>query len=77
MVFEKIKAAIMDIMGIPEDEILLESHLYNKLDADSLDMSQIIIALENAYKIDIENDDMANFETVEDIVKHVEDKIKK
>lgn len=75
MVFDKIKAAIMDIMGIPEDEILLESHLYNELDADSLDMSQIIIALENAYKIDIENDDMANFETVEDIVKHVEDKI--
>ena len=72
MIFDKVKDAIMDIMGIPEDEILLESHLYNELDADSLDISQIILALENAYKIDIDNDDIAEFETVEDIVKHIE-----
>lgn len=72
MIFNSVKDAIIDIMGIPEDAILLESHLYNELDADSLDISQIILALEDAYKIDIDNDDIANFEAVEDIVKHVE-----
>lgn len=75
MVFEKVKKTIIDIMGIPEDEILLESHLYDELDADSLDLSQIILELENSYKIEIENEDIANFETVEDLVKHVEDKL--
>ncbi|WP_168198324.1 acyl carrier protein [Crassaminicella thermophila] len=75
MVFEKVKHTIMDILGIPKDEILLESHLYDELDADSLDLSQIILELENTYKIEIENEDIANFETVEDIVKHVESKL--
>ncbi|WP_432408317.1 acyl carrier protein [Wukongibacter sp. M2B1] len=75
MIFEKTKDAIIDIMGIPENEVLLESHLYDELDADSLDISQIIIALENAYKIDIDNDEIASFQTVEDIVKHVEGKL--
>jgi acyl carrier protein len=62
-------------MGIPEDEIFLESHLFNELDADSLDMAQIILALENAYKIDIKDEDVSDFETVKDIVKHIESKI--
>jgi len=76
MIFDNVKDAIMDIMGIPDDEILLESHIYNELDADSLDISQIILALENTYKIDIDNDDIANFETVGDIVDHISEKIK-
>ncbi|TCO72270.1 acyl carrier protein [Marinisporobacter balticus] len=75
MIFEKVKNIMMDIMGIPEDELLLQSHLYDELDADSLDLSQIIVELENAYQIEIENEDIANFEKVEDIVKHVENKI--
>lgn len=75
VIFEKLKGLINRIMDIPKDEILLESHLYDELDADSLDISQIILALENAYKIDIENDDIASFQVVEDIVKHVESKI--
>jgi acyl carrier protein len=75
MVFEKVKKSIIDIMGIPEDEILVKSHLYDDLDADSLDLSQIILELENSYKIEIENEDISDFETVEDIVKHVESKL--
>ena len=76
MVFKSIKKTIMDIMGIPEDEILLTSNLYNDLDADSLDMSQIVIALENEYKIEIETEEIGEFETVQDIADSVEAKIK-
>ena len=74
MVFESIKRTIVDIMGIPEDEILLESNLYNDLDADSLDMSQIVIALENEYKIELENEEIAEFETVKDMADSIESK---
>lgn len=75
MVLESVKKIIIDIIGASENEILLESHLYDELDADSLDMSQIILALENQYKIIIDNEVIADLITVEDIVKHVESKI--
>lgn len=71
MIFEKVKNTIADITGIPAEEILEESHLYNELDADSLDMSQIILALENDYKIEIPSEEIAKFKTVADIVKHI------
>ena len=75
MVFESVRKIIMDITSIPEDEVLLESHLYNELDIDSLDMSQIILALENQYKIDVDDAVIPDFITVEDIVKNIESKI--
>ncbi|RKD27176.1 acyl carrier protein [Caminicella sporogenes DSM 14501] len=75
MIFENVKNLIIDVMGIPEDEILLKSHLYDELDADSLDISQIIIALENKFKINIENEEIAEFKTVEDIVRNIESKL--
>ena len=74
MVFEKVKNVIIEIMGIPENEILLESHLFDELDADSLDMSQIILELENGYKIEIDDDAFSNFETVKDIVDYIKNK---
>lgn len=72
MVFEKTREAFMEIMGYEADEILLNSHIYDELDADSLDMSQILLALENTYQIDIENETVAEMETVSDLVKHIE-----
>jgi len=72
MVFKKTREAFVDIMGYEPDEINLESHMYDELDADSLDMSQILLALENAYKIEIENEDVADMNTVSDLVNHIE-----
>lgn len=75
MIFKDVRKVIADIIGIPEDEILLESDLYNELDIDSLDMSQILLALENKYKINIENEKVAEFKIVKDIVENIENKI--
>ena len=59
-------------MGFEPDEIKLESLIFDELDADSLDISQIILALENFYKIEINDDVVANMKTVDDLVKHIE-----
>ncbi|TYQ15826.1 UNVERIFIED_CONTAM: acyl carrier protein [Acetivibrio alkalicellulosi] len=72
MVFDEVKKIIINVMGLCEDEVLLKSHLYDELDADSLDISQIVLALDNKYNIDIENDQIVKFKTVEDIVRYVE-----
>ncbi|MDQ2085324.1 acyl carrier protein [Herbivorax sp. ANBcel31] len=76
MVFEEVKKIMIDVMGLSEEEVQLDSHLYDELDADSLDISQIVLALDNKYKIDIEESEILKFKTVEDIVKCVEGQIK-
>lgn len=76
MVFHEVKKILIDVMGLLEDEVSLKSHLYDELDADSLDISQIVLALDNKYKIDIDEVAALNFKTVEDIVKYVEGQIK-
>lgn len=76
MVFHEVKKILIDVMGLLEDEVSLKSHLCDELDADSLDISQIVLALDNKYKIDIDEVAALNFKTVEDIVKYVEGQIK-
>ncbi len=68
IMLDVVKEIMMDIVGFEEGEILLESHLYHDLDLDSLDMSQILLGLENHYKISIENEEIKTVETVSELI---------
>lgn len=59
---------IFEITGIPTEEITSDSHLFDELDVDSLDMAQITLALENHYGIDLADDAVSNIATVQDLV---------
>lgn len=72
MVFDKIKELFIEIMGLDDDEITLEALIFDELDADSLDMSQIIIGLENHYGITLPDDTSSSIESIGDLVKLVE-----
>ena len=72
MVFDKTKELFIEIMGLDEDEVTLEAEIFDELDADSLDMSQIILGLENHYGIDLPDDTSAQVDTISDLVKLVE-----
>lgn len=73
MVFEKVREVFMDIMGLDAEEVQPETLIYDELDADSLDISQIVLALENEYSIDIDNDFIADMETIKEFVDHIEE----
>lgn len=75
MLLNELRLIIKDVVDISEEEIHLESMLYDDLDLDSLDMSQVIIALENKYSIEIEDEIFLEFETVKDIISHLENVI--
>jgi len=77
MIFDKVKETIIDIMDLPEDEILLESHLFDELDADSLDMAQIFLALEVNYDISSDDTDISDIKTVGNIVNYIQNEINK
>ena len=70
MTFEKIKAIIVDQLDKEVDEVQLATNFREDLDADSLDLFQIINDIEDEFDIKIESDEGIN--TVEDLVKYVD-----
>jgi acyl carrier protein len=69
-VFEKVQDIIADELGKDKEEVTLETS-FEALDADSLDLFQIINDIEDEF--DVEVDTEADMKTVADLVKYVED----
>ena len=70
MVFEKIREIIASQLGKDEEEITLDTNVKDDLDADSLDVFQIIDDIEDEFEVSIE--DPESIVTVKDIVDFVE-----
>ena len=69
--FEKIRACIASQLSIEEDEIKMESSFMNDLGADSLDIVELIMELEEKYDIEIPDEDVEKIVTVGDIVEYI------
>ncbi|MDR1629572.1 MAG: acyl carrier protein [Oscillospiraceae bacterium] len=71
MVFEKIRAIICDQLELEEDEITLESDLF-ELGADSLDLYDLVMTFEDEFELEVPDEDLERFKTVGDIVDFIE-----
>ena len=71
---EKMKEIIADQLGVSEDEVTLEASFKEDLDADSLDLFELVMALEEEYDVEIPSDDLAELNTVGDVVNYLKDK---
>ena len=69
--FDKIREFIADKLSISEDEITMDSSFLEDLNADSLDIVELIMALEDELDMEIPDEDAENFVTVGDVVKFV------
>lgn len=69
--FEKIREIIADKLSINEDEITMDSAFLEDLNADSLDIVELIMALEDELDMEIPDEDAEGFVTVGDVVKYV------
>jgi acyl carrier protein 1 len=70
MTFEKIQAIIVDQLGKEEEEVQLTTRLKDELDADSLDLFQIINDIEDEFNVKIDTEE--GLETVQDLVNYVD-----
>ena len=70
MEFEKVKEIIVDSLSCDEDAVTLEANLKEDLDADSLDLFQVIMEIEDAFNVKVE--DVENIKTVADAVSFFE-----
>jgi acyl carrier protein len=72
--FEKMKEIIAEQLSVDASTIDLNSNFKDDLDADSLDLFELVMALEEEYDVEIPADDLTNIETVNDIVEYLKSK---
>ncbi|MCI5493073.1 MAG: acyl carrier protein [Lachnospiraceae bacterium] len=71
MEFEKLKKIIAEVLNVDEEEITMETTFVDDLGADSLDVFQIIMGLEEEFDIEIANEDAEKIVTVGDAVEQI------
>ena len=73
MVLDQIKEILKDTMDIDESKITLDAKLKEDLELDSLDSVELIMSAEEEFGIEIPDEDVMNFKTVNDIVNYIEE----
>ena len=75
MVFEKVKKILSNQLEIEEDKITIDSDLVEDLKADSLDIVELIMDLEQEFDLEIPDEDLPKVTTVRDVVDYIENKL--
>ena len=72
MVLDKIKSLLSSQLGIKEERIQLKSRILEDLGADSLDLVELLMTLEDEFHVSISDEESIKLKTVEDIVKVID-----
>jgi len=71
-VFEKVRSLMSEQLDIDEDKISPET-TFEEIDADSLDVVELVMAIEEEFDIEIADEAVENIKTVADIINHIEE----
>jgi acyl carrier protein len=72
VVFEKVKEILCDQLDVEEDQVTMESNIVEDFGADSLDIVDLIMSLEEEFDKEIPDEEIENIKTVGDIVRFIE-----
>lgn len=72
MIYEKIKNIIVEQFNIDEDSISMETSFRDDLNADSIDLVELIMTLEDEFDLEVEDDEVEDINTVGDAVNYIE-----
>ena len=75
MEFEKLKKIIAEVLNVDEEEIQMDTTFVDDLGADSLDVFQIIMGIEEEFDIEISNEDAEKIVTVGDAVEQIKNAV--
>ena len=74
-VFEKVKGIIVEQLGVAEASVTLEASFIDDLGADSLDIVELVMALEEEFDIEINDADSEKVTTVGDVVDYIKENV--
>ncbi len=74
-VFERVKKVIIEQLGVSENAVTSEASFLDDLSADSLDIVELVMALEEEFDIEIPDEDAEKVTTVGDVVDYIKDNV--
>ena len=74
MVFEKIRSILAEQFSEDESSITMSTDLAEDLGADSLDLADVLMAIEDEFEVEVLDEDLESIKTVGDIVEYIENK---
>lgn len=75
MILEKVKAILSEQFDAEEDTITPETNIADDLGADSLDVVDLLMSIEDEFEIEIPDEEVENIRTVGELVKYIEDHV--
>lgn len=72
MVFEKVQQIIAEGLNVSLDKVTMDTHLVDDLGADSLDAVELIMALEDEFGLEVDDEAAQNMKYVKDLVNYIE-----
>ena len=72
MVFEKGRDIVVEQLDAEESDVTMESSIVDDLGADSLDVVDLVMSIEEEFDVEIPDEEVENIKTVGDIVKYIE-----
>ena len=73
MVFERIREIICDQLDLEEDKVTMDSDIMEDFEADSLDVVDLVMSIEDEFGLEVPDDQIENFRTVGDVVRYTEE----
>ena len=71
-VFEDVRDVVVDQLSVSADAVKLESKIIEDLGADSLDVVDLVMSIEDEFEVEVPDDEVENIKTVDDLVKYIE-----
>ena len=70
--FEELRAIVAENLGVEESELTMETSFREDLEADSLDLFEMVMAVEEKYEVEIPSEELENLNTIADVIKYIE-----
>ena len=74
-IFEKLKGILCEQLDLEEDQVTMESSIVDDLGADSLDIVDLVMSIEDEFDLEFPDEAVENVKTVGDVVKYLEEHV--